>query len=254
MMSGLSCSLIMAGALVGLSSCETVIDGGYSGGTGSGGVVYDPIVYAWYDMYGNGCSTGNPRPGCNFYWYNSKLVKIIDQEDPYFTAYYYNLTYDTYYYKLNGVTYSFSGFAWVSPTGIIYNEYGNALNQRNTRGRDSAAKVARQELKIVEQAGKEFAAKYSLSVEKGIQVARSLNEWSKLGRDRQKTEADLASFTEKLYGINYNSIKSALLEAQKGNTDAMRATVAQAAKNWGTNEETMKDILKNWYRNVPGLD
>lgn len=236
--------LALAGAVT-LNGCSS------GGGTV---IIQDPIVYAWYDVYGNGCSTGNPRPGCNYYWYSGQLIKIMDFEDPYFNEYYYNLTYDYYTFYLNGVLYEFTGWAWVSPTGIIYDEYGNALNQRNGRGRDVIGSVAAAELEIVEEAGKQFAERHSLSLEKGIQVARALHDWANLGKERAKTDADLAEFSEKLYGIDYSQVKAALEEAARGNEEAMRETVSLAAQNWGTSPETMKEILKNWYGNMPGLE
>lgn len=227
-------------------------------GTGSGtgtGTGVDPNIYAWFDLYGYGCATASagPRPGCNYYWYSGQLIKIMDFEDPYFNAYYYNLIYDYYTYYLNGVLYEFTGWAWISPTGIIYDEYGNALNQRLGRGRDVIADVATQEQEVVLEAGKNFAAKYSLSEEKGIQIARALNEWANIGKDRAKTEADFKEFSMKLYGIDYNQVKNAVMEAAAGNDAAINSTIAEAARNWGTSEETMKDVLKTWYGGIVGI-
>lgn len=232
-----------------LNGCSS--GGGGSGGGGGGGgvVIIDPIVYAWFDVYGKGCATATagPRPGCNFYYSSGSLVKIMDFEDPYFTAQYYNLTFDYYTYLLNGVTYEFTGWAWISPTGIIYDENGNALNQRNGRGRDVIGDIAQSEEEFVEEVGADFAAKHNLTLDRGIQVARALNEWSKIERDRSKTEADVAEFSEKLYGVNYNTMKVALEEAMRGNNDRMRAAVAESAASWGTSEETMKEVLRAWY-------
>jgi predicted Fe-Mo cluster-binding NifX family protein len=235
-------SLGTAVALFGCNGDVVYIPGG--GGTGGG-----PITYAWYDLFGNGCatSTQGPRPGCNFYWYSSKLVKIIDQEDPYFTPYYYNLTYDNYRYTLNGTTYSYTGFAWISPTGIIYDEYGNALNQKKGKGRDVVKDVAKAELNVVVSAGKSFAARYALSEAKGIEIAKTLNDWAKIGKDRIRSEQDLSVFTQRLFGVEYGKVKDALMEAQKGNQELMNKTISEAAHSWGTNEEGMKLVLKNWF-------
>lgn len=247
--------LALLGA-VDLSGCDstTVI----SGGGGGGGVIIDPVVYTWYDMYGNGCATSaaGPRPGCNFYYSSGYLVKIMDFEDPYFTSYYYNLVYDYWTYYLNGVLYEYDGYAWLSQTGVLYDEYGNALNQKKSgQSRDTVAKALKNEKNIVTQAGKDFAAKYSLDVNKGIEIAQALNDWAKLGKSKTKTESDLALFTQRLYGMDYSKVKSAVLEATKGNNEALRGTIAEAAKNWGTSEENMKLMLKNWYgKRVPGIE
>ncbi|MBC7692256.1 MAG: hypothetical protein H7222_10845 [Methylotenera sp.] len=224
---------------------------GCNGGGGGGSVTVvtqDPYAPAWYDMYGSSCGHGNPRPGCNYY---SNGWKIIDSEDPYFTSQYYVLNYDTYY--VNG--YYYTGYAWTSPDGVIYDEAGNALNATVSNSRDIIADVAAEETAVVESAGKAFAAKYQLDEKVGIQVARTLNDWATLSKDRSKTSADIEAFTQRLYGVDFNSVKTALTEAATGNNDAMKATVAQAAASWGTSPETMKEILNTWYKNqIPGLE
>jgi len=247
-----------------LAGCITILalggsgcnGGGSSGGSG-GVIIIDPVVYAWFDVYGHGCATASqgPRPGCNFYVYGSDLVKIMDFEDPYFEDYYWP-EYDYWTYYLNGVLYSYEGWAWLSPTGILYDDYGNALNKKKTSGgRDIVRSVAAQEAKVVAKAGKDLAAKYNLSAAKGTQIARTLNDWAKIGKSRAKTEKDLAEFSQKLYGVDYLKVKKAVLSAMKGDKAAMKQTVAEAAKSWGTNEETMKQVLKNWYKGqVPGLE
>jgi hypothetical protein len=221
---------------------------GMSGCTVSGGIVYDPYYYAWYDVYGYGCSFSLPRPGCNYY-YNG--WKIIDTEDPYYYSHYY-LQYNTWYIPTTGTYYT--GWGWLSPSNILYDYWGNALNSKKNRSRDIVADVSDVENKKVLDVGRAFAAKYSLSDEKGIQVARALNDWATLGKDRSRTEADIAAFTERLYGVDYNKVKGALMDAKRGQTTALRETLAEAAQNWGADEETMKDVLKSWYRDVPGLE
>jgi len=238
--------------LGGLAGCN----GGSNGG-GGGVIIIDPVVYAWFDVYGYGCATAaqGPSPGCNYYAWGSDLIKIMDFEDPYFNDYYWP-EYDYWTFYLNGVLYEYEGWAWLSPNGILYDDYGNALNKKKgSGGRDIVRDVAKAEAKVVEKAGKEVAAKYNLSVSKGIQIARTLNDWSKIGKNRAKTEKDFAEFSQKLYGVDYTRVKKAVLSAMAGDKAEMKAAVADAAKNWGTNEETMKQVLKNWYHDqVPGLE
>jgi hypothetical protein len=256
--------LMGVAALSGLAGCN-----GGSGGSSGGVIIIDPVVYAWYDVYGNGCASANsgPRPGCNFYWYGNDLVKIMDFEDPYFYEEfydsasgqyysYYNLQYDVWHYYLNGVLYSYEGYGWLSDTGILYDDYGNALNKKKgSGGRDIIRDVAQQESKLIEKVGKKFAAEHKLSLSKGVQIARALNDWAKIGKQRAKTEKDFAEFSQRLYGVDYSKVKKAVLDALNGDKKAMKQTVAEAAKHWGTNEETMKHVLKKWYKGqVPGLE
>lgn len=217
------------------------------GGGGGGSTYSDPYANAWFDVYGKVCSTSGPRPGCNFYRNGSK---IIDIEDPYFYNSAYVLKYDRWsYYNSYGFFETYTGWAWQSPNGIVYNDFGRALNETNGKGRDYAADVAREEKSMVKTAGEFFSAKYGLDAETGVRVARILKDWAVLGRDRARTEDDIAAFTQRLYGLNLNEVKGALSEAMKGDKSSLEGLVDKAATNWGTSPETMKEILKSWYGN-----
>lgn len=221
--------------------------GGGSGGGGyySGGVViFDPGYKAWYDVYGNACSTSAPRPGCNFY---ANGLKIIDIEDPYFYSGFY-LSYDNFYfYDSYGFPSLYRGWAWESPNGIIYDDWGDALNNQDGKGRDFEADVAKAEKNVVMKAAQHFQAKYELTADTSMKVARILHDWAKIGKDRARTEKDIADFTQRLYGIDLNQVKNALAEVQKGEKKAFENLVDETATNWGTTPETMKEILKTWY-------
>lgn len=236
----LSVALSALAAAVLVSACG---GGGGSGG-GGGGSYPDPGYNAWYDVYGYKCGTGAPSPGCNFY---SNGLKIIDLEDPYFKSFY-ALDYDTWYYiDSYGRSSSYVGWAWQSPNGIIYDDWGDALNDETGKGRDFAADVANQEQNIIKSAGEHFAAKYELDAATGLKIAKVLNDWATIGKDRARTEADIADFTTRLYGVDFNKVKGALAEAMAGDKDAMNAVVDEAAANWMTSPETVKEVLKSWY-------
>jgi hypothetical protein len=218
--------------------------GGGGGGGGGGGYYPDPGYKAWYDVYGYKCGSGSPSPGCNFY---ANGLKIIDIEDPYFTSFY-ALEYDTWFYiDSYGRSSVYTGWAWQAPNGIIYDDWGDALNDESGAGRDFAADVANQEQNIVKTAGEHFAAKYQLDAATGLKVAKVLHDWATLGKDRARTEADIADFTTRLYGVDFNKVKGALAEAMAGDKDAMNAVVDEAAANWMTSPETVKDVLRQWY-------
>lgn len=211
---------------------------------GGGGGGSDYYYGGWYDVYGYEC--GSLGPGCNYY---SNGLKIIDVEDPYFDSDYY-LEYGSWsYVDSYGYTEYYDGWAWISPTGIIYDDYGNALNEEQNAGKDIVGDVAVKEESVITAAGKKFAARYELDEQTGIRVARVLNDWATLGKSRARTEADTADFAKRLYGIEMNEIKIALEEAKAGNTDVLDDTVSKAANNWNTSPETFKEIQKQWFGN-----
>jgi hypothetical protein len=225
-----------------LTACNGTT-GGYSNGGYS-----DPYRRAWYDVYGTRCiSNGYPMSGCNFYADGSK---IQSRQDPYYnsmTLYYDYWSYtDSYgYYR------TYNGYAWLSSTGILYDQYGNALNDADSDSSISADVVAaasKQEQEVTRQVGMQFAQKYALAESAGVTIAKTLQDWAVLGKDRARTEADVAITSKKLYGVNLDQAKSAIIEASKGNQRGLEEVNIDVAAHWGTTPETSKEILTSWYK------
>ncbi|MBI3543644.1 MAG: hypothetical protein HY075_10265 [Deltaproteobacteria bacterium] len=208
------------------------------------------VVYtqAWYDVYGNHCGDGAPSAGCNFY---ADGVKVIASEDPYYyqSALYYG---DYFYTDSYGFGQEYVGYAWLSPTGVLYNEWGNALNEDADKdSRDVISDVAKQEKAVVTKVGKDFAAKYALSEETGVQIAKTLNDWATLSKrlKRARTDQDVADFSKRLYGVGVDKAQGALDSAKKGDFSGIESVNKEVATYWGTSPETSKAILKSWYKN-----
>jgi hypothetical protein len=211
----------------------------------------DPYYNVWFDVYGHRCNTGAPMPGCNFY-YNGN--KIQDVQDPYFASrileYSSNWTYtDSYGYRQ-----SYTGYAWLSPTGILYNDFGRALNEVDTsEGRDIIAEAADIEEAVIKDAGASLAARFdlggqnSLAEDRAIAIARTLNDWAVLGKSRSRTEQAAADFAQKIYGVKAEAALNALAEADAGKLEALNALNRQVAAYWGTTPETSQAILTTWF-------
>ncbi len=214
-----------------------------------GGHKKDPYYHAWYDVYGYYCGTGYPTSGCNFY---SDGTKIIDYEDPYFNNSY-NLQYAFWtYYDSYGFPASYLGYAWLSPTNILYDQYGYALNETGEEtGNDIIEAAAKQLESKIQIAGKGFAEKYALQEATGVDVARTLSDWATLTKDRKvrvRTEKDMADFSKRLFGIDAEAAKAALGTAVQGDLNQVKQLNRQIAEKWGTNPETSEQILRSWYR------
>jgi hypothetical protein len=227
--------------------------GGYTGGgytPGPGGGYTTPIERAWYSVYGQRCGSGNPAPGCNFYADGSKISASADPS--YYSSGHY-VEFATWYYTDSyGAARQFRGYAWLSgSTGILYDEYGFALNELEDgmSGKDLIGDVAAIEESVVQEVGRDFAAKHALSEEKGVEVARTLNAWATLGKKKTRTEADLADFSKRLFGVSLDSAKAALEVAKTGDLSRLEALNKQVAERWGTSPETSKEILMGWYAN-----
>ena len=231
--------------MVGLGLLSMTACGG--GGGGAAVVIFYP---AWYDVFGYYCGSGDPRPGCNFY---SDGTKVVDAEDPFYSSFNV-LQHKTWFYTDSyGFPAAYTGWAWKSSTGIIYTDFGRALNSPQVESTDMIGDVAAEEQGAIEGAGQMFAEKYSLSAETGRHVAQVLHDAATLGKDRARTEEDIADFTQRLYGIDYNKVKSAVEVAQKGDMSKLNSVIDQVAINWSASPETTKEILKSWYGKQLGL-
>ncbi len=134
-----------------------------------------------------------------------------------------------------------------------YNNYGNNNNNGTASGEDGegrdlvAIEVKHQEAEIV-RAGQNFAAKYALASDTGIHIARTLDSWVALGMQRARTDADIADFSKRLYGVSVDQAKNALEKAKKGDPSGIEQTTGEVAHYWGTSPETAKVILKDWFK------
>ncbi len=221
-----------------LSACT----GGYYGGG------YDPYQRAWYDVYGNYCSSGNPYAGCNFYANGSKIRASEDPYSGYGNTYYFDYwTYTDSY----GYFRSYTGYAWLSSSGILYDNYGYALNEQDGGQvtADVIAAAAKQEKKVAVQVGKTLAQKYALAEDKGIAISQTLQSWAVMGRDRARTEADVSKYATKLYGVDASKAKNALVQAVASQSQQpLEDLNIDVAAHWGTSPEVSKQILKGWYK------
>lgn len=228
--------LLLPVALIGLAMTSMV------GCGGGGGVVVDTYYAGWYDVYGARC--GSLGPGCNYY---ANGLKIIDIEDPYFSSSYL-LEFGIWdYFDTYGFAATYVGWAWLSPTNVLYDDFGNALNEEKSEGRNVVGDVAAKELKVINAAAKDVSAKFGLSQASGQSVAKLLNSWAVIGKDRARTDADVASFTQRLYGINVDTIKVALSDAQKGDMSGLENAASEIADRWGTTPEMVKEMQQNWF-------
>ena len=214
--------------------------------TGGGGTV-DPYYHAWYDVYGNYCVNGYPMSGCNFY---ADGTKISSSGDPYhnsMTLYYDYWTYTDSY----GYGRSYTGYAWLSSTGILYDNYGNALNEMDSdsSSNDVISAASAQESQLNKAVGKAFAQQYALAEDKGITISKTLQDWATLGRDRARTTADIADMSKRLYGLDADRTMSAFNQALTSQSQQpLEELNVDVAAHWGTSPEVSKKILKSWYK------
>jgi hypothetical protein len=237
--------MMKLGKLFGLVAMVATMGAGLSACNGGGGGSISvttggsAISTAWYNVYGQYC--GSLGPGCDFYWNGDQ---IIYGEDPYYAS----LVYGTYYYyDVYGYYSTYTGWARQSASGIIYDEFGYALNSKEKHGRDVVTNAAAAQKAAVNGAAQMLQAKYGLNADVARNIATSLNDWALIGKSRKRTEADVAAFSKRLAGLDIGEVNAALEAAAKGDTGAVDQTIEKAAAAWSTNPDTMKQILTDWF-------
>jgi hypothetical protein len=239
--------VVIAGAMTACSGGGTTVVTGGGGGGGGGGVVVDPYYHAWYDVYGTYCTNGYPMSGCNFY---ADGTKISANGDPYhssMTLYYDYWTYTDSY----GYGRAYTGYAWLSTTGILYDNYGNALNEldSDSASTDVISQASAQESQLNKAVGKAFAQQYALAEDKGIMISKTLQDWATLGKDRARTTADINDMAKRLYGLDADRTMGAFQRALATQSQApLEELNVDVAAYWGTSPEVSKTITKKWYK------
>jgi len=202
-------------------------------------------------VYGNYCGRGDPQPGCNYYHDGSK---IVDVEDPYYRNYY-HLDYALWEYTdTYGYTQYYLGWAWWSPDNVLYDEYGRALNELGGStevDKDMIAQVGEMNEAAVKTAGKDFAARYALAEDKGVDMARVMNDWATLAKSRSRTTQDIEAFSKRL-GVDLTKVTIAMDKAKTGDNSGVKSAINDVSAYWGTTPETAKEILKNAYKDSVG--
>jgi hypothetical protein len=220
-----------------------------AGSTGCNSTTYvqqQPYYTSWYDVYGNYCGNTTPMPGCNFY---ANGNKIQDYQDPYYSQKFLQYSSDWTYTDSYGFTQNYSGYAWLSSDGILFDDFGHALNEVDqTDSHDLLGEAADLEAQAIEGAGASLASRFALASDRAVEIARTLNDWAVLGKSRARTQQDVADYAQKIYGVSATAAQAALASAEStGDKTALNALNQQVAAYWGTNPETSQAILSAWY-------
>lgn len=117
-----------------------------------------------------------------------------------------------------------------------YNQDGSVSKEL-----DLSAAVADVEALKLEKTAQRFADKFNLSADQGMKLAKNIADFNAL---QDRSEADVADFAQKLYGVNPSEAISAISNAQVGNNAELDSLVEKAAGNFGTDRSNMKAIIK----------
>ncbi len=128
-----------------------------------------------------------------------------------------------------------------------YWEYYNVAGEKVSSELDAAEVVGDIEQIKLERMAVHYSEKFSMSADQAMKVAKNVQDFTAL---EDRTEADIADFAEKMYGINPSEIVSAVGAAQVGNNNALEALVEQASANFEISKEDTKALIKELHGNA----
>ena len=200
-------------------------------------VAAETFSVAWYDVYHEPC--GRYASGCDYFKDGNKATVV---NDPHFSGF------PGPDYHPPGWTEFGDNQYWLSPSGVIYDPWGNAMNEEEkTSSRNVVGDVASEEMKTITTAGVKLSERYSVSLEAGLHMAKLFNSWAIIGKSRARTSDDVNAFTKRLYGIDAGEIHVSLSAAAKGEMKPLERSISEVASSWGTTPEMVKAMQKNWF-------
>lgn len=244
----------------------------------------------WTDVYGNPSGKNVTSPGFTFYRdKNGKMIRANAFYDPFkndslvvvgqewveteggyglggtfIPPFYgwkdvYDLPYQDYtnlkYTDEYGDTQFFTGSAWISPSGVIYEKKdGFAINlagDNDEESRDSIESLSNRQKAIARNKGIKFANRYALSEDTGIHIAQTVQDYATLVGDKKdgsRTEKDLEDFTRRLSGVDLGQALVAFEQAKNGDKSGIMSLNNDVAIYWRTTPEQSVRILKYWFK------
>jgi hypothetical protein len=113
--------------------------------------------------------------------------------------------------------------------------------------RDMITNAALAEEAVLEAQARHYAEHFALSEEQGFKIARALRDFQAL---ETRTDADLAEFAKRLYGVSPRKIIAAMGKAQAGDNRELNQLTIEAAGNFKTKPENMKRIVKSLHGKI----
>ena len=128
-----------------------------------------------------------------------------------------------------------------------YWEYYNVAGEKVKSELDVASVVGDIEQIKLERMAVHYADKFGMSNDQAMKVAKNVQDFTAL---EDRSEADVADFAERMYGINPSEIVTAVSAAQVGNNEALDALVNEAAANFEISTEDTKELIKELHGNA----
>jgi hypothetical protein len=100
---------------------------------------------------------------------------------------------------------------------------------------------------LVAMMGKQINAKFGLSIDRSMKVAKISNHWRKFSTSRAITDKDASAFSDQLIGANIKDIEVAVKKSMQGEAGDLNTLISKAAQVNGTTPEHISMIMNQLF-------
>ena len=119
-------------------------------------------------------------------------------------------------------------------------EYYSADGSVET-SRDMITDISQEDEIVLQSVAKHYSEKFALGEEQGMKIAQTVRDYSLV---QTRSDQDVADFARRLYGVDPMQVAAAVGSAQAGDNSKLNVLVNEAAKNFNTTSDNMKNVVK----------
>lgn len=97
---------------------------------------------------------------------------------------------------------------------------------------------------FLNQMGKQIEAKFGLSFERSMEVAKVAHQFNKLAGSRELTDKDADSFASSIIGHNLKEVEGAMKKSMEGDSSALNSLLEDIATKNETSPENVNKIIR----------
>ena len=109
-------------------------------------------------------------------------------------------------------------------------------------GRDLITQLEKADEARIEAAGRRISEEFALSDDAGLRMARVIRDFQM--NTTHRTEADLADFGARLYGVSPHALLSAVAQAQQGEPDSLNRLIDETAARFQTTPQNLRHVIQ----------
>lgn len=121
------------------------------------------------------------------------------------------------------------------------------LSEVSMTNKDTLKKAAVVEQYLVVEMSKQVKAKFGLSAERSLKIAKAANHFRKYATSRALTSEDTNAYAKEIIGADFGKISKAYESSMKGDLTDLNSLLEVAAEKNGTTPEKMGEIVTKMF-------